>query len=113
MMNAFPLTPSGKIDRRSLPKADPTRPQMNQSFVSPRTPLEEVLALIWAQLLKLERVGIEDNFFDLGGHSLVAIQIISQVRTILKIELPLQSLFENPTVAGLAQVIEKGHGRVI
>jgi amino acid adenylation domain-containing protein len=107
MMSALPLTPSGKVDRRLLPAPDQTRPEIKETFVSPRTPLEEMLAGIWAQLLKLERVGIDDNFFDLGGHSLLAIQIISRVRTTFQIALPLQSLFETPTVAGLANVIDK------
>jgi amino acid adenylation domain-containing protein len=107
IMNALPLTPNGKVDRRSLPAPDQTRPEIEQTFVSPRTPLEETLAMILAKCLKLERVGIHDNFFDLGGHSLLAIQIISRLRTTLKIELPLQILFEMPTVAGLANVIEK------
>jgi acyl carrier protein len=70
--------------------------------VAPRTAVEQVLAGIWSQLLKLEQIGIHDNFFDLGGHSLLATQVISRVRGTLQVELPLRALFENPTVASLA-----------
>jgi amino acid adenylation domain-containing protein len=105
-LDSLPMTPNGKIDRRALPAPDKTRPELEAAFVAPRTPAEERLAAICAGALGLERVGIRDNFFDLGGHSLLAVQVVSRVRQAFAIELPLRSLFENPTVAGLAENIE-------
>jgi amino acid adenylation domain-containing protein len=101
-LDTMPLTPNGKIDRRSLPI-----PELNleETFIAPRNPIEEELAKIWASVLGLEQVGIAENFFELGGHSLLATQVVSRLRKIFEIELPLRSLFENPTVAGLAEVI--------
>jgi aspartate racemase len=102
VLDALPLTSSGKVDRRALPALDQSRPDLKGAFVAPRTAVEQVLAGIWSQLLKLEQIGIHDNFFDLGGHSLLATQVISRVRGTLQVELPLRALFENPTVASLA-----------
>ncbi|HEX8145224.1 MAG TPA: condensation domain-containing protein [Pyrinomonadaceae bacterium] len=82
------------------------RPALGKEFIAPRTPLEETLAEIWAQLLGVERVGIQDNFFALGGHSLLAIQLISRVRVAFSVDLPLRRLFEAPTLAGMAEIIE-------
>jgi amino acid adenylation domain-containing protein len=105
LLEALPLTPNGKVDRRALPA--PTWPELAESFMAPRTPTEEVLARIWAEVLGLERVGVQDNFFALGGHSLAAIQILSRVREAFQVELPLRSLFKGPIVAELAVAIEK------
>ena len=104
-LDGLVLTPNGKIDRRALPAPDMSRPILENSFVAPRTPLEEKVAAIWAELLHIERVGIHDNFFELGGHSLKATQVVSRIRDTFQIELPLRSLFEQPTVAGLGQQI--------
>ncbi|TBR57196.1 hypothetical protein B4U84_27550, partial [Westiellopsis prolifica IICB1] len=104
ILESLPLTPNGKIDRRALPKPD-LHTQLQDKFIAPRTPTEEILALVWTQVLKVEQVGIHDNFFELGGHSLLATQLLSRIRTTLKVELPLRSLFNAPTVAELAQVI--------
>jgi amino acid adenylation domain-containing protein len=106
LLEALPLMPNGKIDRRALPSPDRSRPELDKAFVAPRTPTEELLAEIWAQLLDLERVGIHDNFFDLGGHSLLATQVVSRMRETFQVEIPLRRLFEVPTVAGLAESIE-------
>ncbi|MBO3462192.1 non-ribosomal peptide synthetase [Aetokthonos hydrillicola Thurmond2011] len=105
MLEYVPLTPNGKVDRRALP-APEIGLGLELSFVAPRTLIEEVLAGIWVEVLKVERVGIHDNFLELGGHSLLAIQLISRVRDTLGVELPLRSLFEAPTVMELAQYIE-------
>ncbi|MGH7830977.1 MAG: phosphopantetheine-binding protein, partial [Candidatus Binatia bacterium] len=78
-----------------------------ETFVPPRTPVEELLAMIWAQILKVDRVGMHDNFFDLGGHSLLATRVISRLRQVFSVELPLRSLFESPTVGGLAEAIQQ------
>ncbi len=102
VLDALPLTPSGKVDRRALPAPDQARPELEGTYVAPRNSVEEVVAGIWAEVLKLERVGIHDNFFELGGHSLLATRVISRVRAGLRVELPLRSLFESPTVAELS-----------
>ena len=105
-LDALPLTPNGKVDRQALPAPDRVRPELESTFVAPRTPVEEVLAGIWAKVLGLEQVGIHDNFFELGGHSLLATQVISRLRDAFQVELPLRSLFEVPTVADLAERVE-------
>lgn len=102
---SMPRLPNGKADRRGLPAPDPTRPDLDVPFAAPRNPAEEVVAEIWAQVLGLERVGIHDNFFELGGHSLLATQIISRVRQVFQVELPLRSLFEAASVAGLVNAL--------
>ena len=106
MLEAMPLTPTGKVDRLVLPDPDDSRPSLDSPFVVPRTRIEESLAGIWASVLSLEQVGIHDNFFDLGGHSLLASQVISRVRQMFATDLPLRALFEVPTVAGLANRLE-------
>ena len=107
MLEALPLTPSGKVDRRALPVPDQNRPELKEAFVAPRTPAEKVIAGIWAEVLGLERVGIHDNFFELGGHSLAAVEVISRVINAFQVEPSLRSVFETPTVAGLAEVIQQ------
>jgi acyl carrier protein len=103
----MPLTTSGKIDRRRLPDPDATRPELEAGYVAPATAVEESVAAIWADVLELERVGVHDNFFELGGHSLLATTIAARIYELFQIELPLRTLFEAPTVATLAIVIEK------
>ena len=98
-LDSLPLTANGKIDRKALPEPDQRRPELEEVYVAPRTPVEELLAEIWAEVLKLDKVGIDDNFFDLGGHSLLATQAISRICQALKVEIPLRALFERPTVA--------------
>jgi amino acid adenylation domain-containing protein len=105
-LDSFPLTFSGKIDQKALPAPDRRRPELEEIYVAPRTPLEEMIAEIWAEVLKLPKVGVHDNFFELGGHSLLATQLVSRVRERLLVELPLRVLFENATVAGLSEHIE-------
>jgi amino acid adenylation domain-containing protein len=106
-LDVLPLTPHGKVDRQALPAADGTRPDLEKAFVAPRTPIEKALSGIWAQILGLQQLGIYDNFFELGGHSLLATQVISRVHDTFQVEFPLRSLFEAPTVAGLAEMLEK------
>jgi amino acid adenylation domain-containing protein/FkbM family methyltransferase len=107
LLDTLPLTRNGKVDRRALPTPDAVKSEFVEAFVTPRGPVEEVLAGIWAEVLGLERVSVHDSFFDLGGHSLKASQIIYRVRDALHIELPLRSIFETPSVAELATIIEK------
>ncbi|OCR00390.1 hypothetical protein BCD67_12815 [Oscillatoriales cyanobacterium USR001] len=106
MLDTLPLTPNGKVDRKALPAPDQNQLDLKEAYVPPRTPIEQVLAAMWAEVLGVERVGIYDNFFQLGGHSLLAIQLIGRVREAFQVEIALFALFEAPTVAGLAQTIE-------
>jgi amino acid adenylation domain-containing protein len=103
-LDRLPLTPNGKLDRLSLPTAGTGS---EQEYVAPRTPIEQILAEIWAQVLRVPRVGVHDDFFALGGHSLRATQVIARVRAALRIELPLRSLFETPTVAGFSLMVAR------
>lgn len=113
-LEAFPLTPSGKIDRRALP--EPGRPESTRGYVAPRTELEEVLAIIFSEVLQVERIGIFDDFFELGGHSLLATQISSRIREALHVELPVRRIFESPAIDGLARAMlenENDPGRLV
>jgi acyl carrier protein len=105
VLETLPLTANGKVDRRTLPMPDWVKP-MAGAYLAPRSPVEETLFGIWAELLRLKQVGIHDNFFELGGHSLLATQMASRVRDAFGVEVPLRSLFEAPTIAQLARVIE-------
>ena len=107
LLEALPMTPNGKVDRRALPALDTVRREQTDDYVAPLTPAEEILASIWAQVLHLERVGIHDNFFDLGGHSLLATQAITRLRNTFQIELPFITIFRAPTIAELTVVIEE------
>ncbi|HYX25648.1 MAG TPA: amino acid adenylation domain-containing protein [Thermoanaerobaculia bacterium] len=102
LLDSLPLTPNGKVDRRALPAPEGSRPELGATYVAPSNALEELLAGVWAEALRLERVGVHDNFFNLGGHSLLATQVVSRIGEMLEIEVPLRRLFEAPTVAGLA-----------
>jgi acyl-coenzyme A synthetase/AMP-(fatty) acid ligase len=102
---SLPQTRSGKIDRGALPAPDQTRSELERGYAAPSTPFEEVLAKIWSEVLRLERVGVHDNFFDLGGHSLLATKTIAHASREFGRDIPLRYLFENPTVAELASAI--------
>jgi amino acid adenylation domain-containing protein len=106
VLDTLPKTPNGKIDRKALPAPDLSRPALNGAFVAPRTSEEAAIAAIWREVLGVERIGVHDNFFELGGHSLKATQVMARVQDLFGIELPLHTLFEEPTVARLAQVAE-------
>jgi amino acid adenylation domain-containing protein len=105
-LERMPLKPNGKLDRQSLPAPARTGPDADKAFVAARTPVEAELAQMWAEVLGLEQVSAEDNFFDLGGHSLLAMQIQSRIRDAFQVEMPLHKLFEEPTVAGLARIVD-------
>src|SRR6185436_17242564 len=103
VLPALPLTPNGKVDRRALPL--PERQSSPGDPGEPRTPIEEMLAGLWAELLGLPRVGIHEDFFDLGGHSLLATRVVSRLRGAFGVELPVRVLFERPKVARLAAAV--------
>jgi len=107
LLDAFPLTPNGKVDRRQLPAPSGDRPTLAQVYVAPRNEVESTLARIWTEVLRVERVGVNDSFFALGGHSLTATQVVARIRDAFAIELALRPLFESPTVAQLAIVVEQ------
>jgi amino acid adenylation domain-containing protein len=105
ILAALPLTENGKVDRRVLARLAPEIPERSSSSIAPRTPVEELLAGIWAQLLGIEQVGAGDSFFELGGHSLLATRMASRIAGTFGIELPLRRIFEAPTLAALAAEI--------
>jgi acyl carrier protein len=105
MLESLPLTANGKVDRRALPAPDPGRPDLEETYIAPRTTVEMALSGIWGKLLGLERVGVHDNFFELGGDSLLATQVISRICDLYQVEIPLRTLFETPTIAGIAMYL--------
>ncbi|MBI6899466.1 amino acid adenylation domain-containing protein [Pseudomonas putida] len=106
VLEQWPLTANGKLDRKALPKPDAS--QLQQGYVAPRTELEQQLAAIWSEVLKVEQVGLHDNFFELGGHSLLATQVTSRIRQRLELEVPLRSLFESADLQAFAQAAGQG-----
>jgi aspartate racemase len=105
VLDALPLGPNGKVDRRALP--EPGAAAAGATSIAPRTPAEETIASIWAGLLRRERIGVEENFFDLGGDSLLATQVVSRVRAAFEIDFPLRRFFEGSTVASLAAIVQE------
>jgi amino acid adenylation domain-containing protein len=102
---ALPLNSNGKVDRGMLPAPSLDRPQLREDFVAPRTPIETTLARIWGEVLKISVIGARDNFFDLGGNSLLAIQAIARIRKACQVEMPLNAIFQSPTLTELALTI--------
>ncbi|AKJ29466.1 non-ribosomal peptide synthetase [Caldimonas brevitalea] len=107
-VDAFPMTPNGKLDRKALPA--PERAS-RAAYVAPRDDIEQQIAAVWSELLELEPVGVHDNFFELGGHSLVATQVVTRLRRRFDVELPVRELFAAPTVAGLALAVKRQRGQ--
>jgi amino acid adenylation domain-containing protein/thioester reductase-like protein len=106
VLEAMPLTPNGKIDRKALPAPDIARPHLENEFVPPSTPTETTLAGIWEDILGIDSVGVRDNFLDLGGHSLLATQIVSRIGDTWGLDLPLRFFFESPTIRDIANYID-------
>jgi acyl carrier protein len=107
VLDALPLTPSGKVDRRALPAPDRGRAAGDGETVAPRTEAEETVAAIWCKVLGLDRVGVTDSFFALGGHSLLLPQVMHQLRLAFQVAIPLRTLFDEPTVEGQALAVEE------
>lgn len=105
VLDALPQTPNGKVDRRALPPPGRTRPILKTAYAPPRTPVEAMLAEIWAEVLELEQVGVLDPFLDLGGNSLLAVQVLARVLQTFQVELPTRVCFERPTIAAMAAEI--------
>ncbi|MEA2125487.1 MAG: hypothetical protein QOI80_2269 [Solirubrobacteraceae bacterium] len=104
-LEAFPTTPNGKLDRRALPAPDGARPDLADSYVAPGTPVEEALAELWCEVLGVDRVGIDDDFFDLGGHSLLGVRMFARLQETFGVELHLGTVFEHSTVRELATMV--------
>src|SRR5262249_20074361 len=114
-LESLPLTPSGKVSRRALPPPESEEAESTGETAAFRSPVEELLSGVWSELLRRTTVGIHDNFFDLGGHSLLATQLVSRIRRELQADLPLRIVFERPTIAELAPIVEgmrNGNGTV-
>jgi amino acid adenylation domain-containing protein len=105
-LDELPLTPNGKLDRKGLPEPDMSRQVLDTDFMAPSSPVEQLLAEIWGKVLQVKRIGIHDNFFELGGQSLLATQVLIRVGEQLSVDIPLNALFEKPTIAELAKLIE-------
>jgi aspartate racemase len=112
-LEKLPLTPNGKVDRQALPEPGQLKAEGADAYVAPSTAVEQTLAAMWAELLGVEKIGVHDDFFERGGHSLLAAQLSTRLRAAFQVELPLRKLFEAPTIARLAKVIEEvgGNGR--
>jgi acyl carrier protein len=104
----MPLNTSGKVDRRALPAPSSGRPTLEAAYEAPRTSLETTIAEIWREILQIERVGVNDNFFDLGGHSLLLVRMRERLHECCGVELPVLDLFEHPTVSSLARRLARG-----
>lgn len=106
ILDKMPRTPNDKVDRNALPIPDKTRSKVTKEFIAPRNSIEKTLAKIWSEILQISPIGIEDNFIDLGGHSLRAVRVIFQIREIFKVEIPLSKFFEAANLKELAQYIK-------
>jgi acyl carrier protein len=106
LLHELPLTASGKIDRMALPQATPVAPESASWYVAPRDETERTIAAIWRDLLKVERMSVHDNFFDLGGHSLVVLQVQSKLRELFQKDIPIVAMFEHPTISSLANYLK-------
>jgi amino acid adenylation domain-containing protein len=111
LLENLPLTHSGKIDRRALPDPHESRLEANRQYLAPRNPTEQSLVNLWASSLGVERVGVQDDFFELGGDSLIAVRLVSKMRKEFQLDMPLQLLFESPTIAGVSDAIEKARAK--
>ena len=108
LLDALPLSPNGKVDRKGLPAPDDSRPELEAAYVAPRTPLEQQLAAIFASVLKIDRVGIRDNFFDLSGHPFLVLRVLAGIEKACGRRLSVATLFQAPTVEEIGQILTVG-----
>ena len=108
-INELPLTANGKVDRKALPAPDLTIRQVEDEYVAPHLPIHHEICQIWVEILRIEKIGIRDNFFKLGGYSLLATQVISRIRNNYNMDIPLRALFEHPTIEDLSKIVESLH----
>ncbi|MEB3963537.1 condensation domain-containing protein, partial [Streptomyces kunmingensis] len=106
-LDQLPLTPNGKIDTKALPAPGPERPDLDVTFVAPRTTAEQIVTTVWSEILGVDTIGIHDNFFELGGHSLLATQVTSRLRRQLGVDVPVRTIFTSPTPATLAAAMRE------
>src|SRR5258707_7393144 len=107
VLPALPLSPNGKVDVRALPAPERVRPELEAAYAAPKSELERIIAAVWLEALAVEKVGIHDNFFDLGGHSLLLAKVHARLREVLERDLSLVDLFKNPTVSSLAAALSR------
>jgi acyl carrier protein len=105
-LNALPLTPNGKIDRDILPRPESAKTKSASERIPPRTETEKIIANIWTEVLHIDEVGVHDDFFEIGGHSLLAAQVMNRLRDNFELEIPLSRIFEYPTVGGIAGYVD-------
>jgi hypothetical protein len=110
LLDKLPLTSNGKVDRQALPKPEDAAGQANRKYEAPATPTEQMVAQIWSEVLKVNPIGVHDDFFQLGGHSLLATQVISRIREQFGVGIALRSLFETPALRSFATVVEGAKG---
>lgn len=103
ILDALPLTPNGKVDRRALPVPDNLRPELASTYQPPQSQIEQEIAKVWQTVLHLEKVGVNDNFFDLGGNSLLMVQVTNKLQAIFQRNLSVVAMFQHPTISSLAQ----------
>ena len=107
----LPLTPNGKVDRNALPEPDQARPTLTAQYMAPKNDIETTIATIWADVLNVDKVGVHDNFFDLGGHSLRMVRVHSKLKAHFDHDLPMVKLFEHPTIAAMAQFFTESQSK--
>jgi acyl carrier protein len=106
MLDTLPLTPNGKLDYRALPAPETLRPELEAAYVAPKTDIERQIAIVWQEILGLQKVGLDDNFFDLGGNSLLLAQVHSKFQELFEKSIPIVEMFGNPTISALTKYLD-------
>ena len=110
LLERFPVTRSGKVDRDRLPAPETSRLPADDAYVTPQTRAEELLAIIWSQILRVEDIGRHEHFLELGGNSLLAAKLVYRVEDVFQVEIPVVAVYDHPTIAELAACIERAKG---